>query len=135
MDGGGGNVRIRPYSEASGEFVLTDDGVGLTIDEVTELLATVGRSSKRDIFDLPRQDYLGQFGIGLLSCFMVADEIRIYSRSAKGGEPDRAARMASQLPMGRAARPEEVAEAIAWLLSGAASYTAGKFKIVMKGYA
>jgi NAD(P)-dependent dehydrogenase (short-subunit alcohol dehydrogenase family) len=43
----------------------------------------------------------------------------------KGGEPDRAAQMAPQLPMGRAARPEEVAEAIAWLLSDAASYTAG----------
>lgn len=44
---------------------------------------------------------------------------------ATGGEPDRASRMAPQLPMGRAARPEEVGEAIAWLLSDAASYTAG----------
>jgi molecular chaperone HtpG len=49
------------------------------------LLATVGKSSKRDILDLPRRDYLGQFGIGLLSCFMVSDTIRIVSRSAKGG--------------------------------------------------
>ncbi len=44
---------------------------------------------------------------------------------ATGGEPDRAQRMSPQLPMGRAAQPEEVAEAIAWLLSDAASYTAG----------
>lgn len=44
---------------------------------------------------------------------------------ASGGEPDRAQRMAPQLPMGRAAQPAEVAEAIAWLLSDAASYTAG----------
>jgi molecular chaperone HtpG len=85
VDGRGGIIRIRPLPAEGGEFVLTDDGVGLTASEVAELLATVGRSSKRDIFDLPRSDYLGQFGIGLLSCFMVADEIVIRSRSARGG--------------------------------------------------
>ena len=85
VDGGGGRIRITPLTEDSGEFVLRDDGVGLTAAEVGDLLATVGRSSKRDIFDLPRDDYLGQFGIGLLSCFMVADTIVIRSRSARGG--------------------------------------------------
>ncbi|UJP11619.1 HSP90 family protein [Microbacterium sp. KUDC0406] len=85
VDGGGGLIRITPLSEHSGEFVLRDDGTGLTAAEVAELLATVGRSSKRDIFDLPRSDFLGQFGIGLLSCFMVADSIVIRSRSARGG--------------------------------------------------
>lgn len=85
VDRAGGTIRITPLTEASGEFVLRDDGVGLNATEVAELLATVGRSSKRDIFDLPRSDYLGQFGIGLLSCFMVADTIVIRSRSARGG--------------------------------------------------
>jgi NAD(P)-dependent dehydrogenase (short-subunit alcohol dehydrogenase family) len=51
----------------------------------------------------------------------------------KGGEPDRAQRMASALPMGRAARPEEVAQAIAWLLSDEASYTAGAMLDVTGG--
>ncbi|MGH3692339.1 MAG: ATP-binding protein, partial [Microbacterium sp.] len=85
VDGGGGRIRITPLTAETGEFVLRDDGVGLTATEVADLLATVGRSSKRDIFDLPRSDYLGQFGIGLLSCFMVADTIVIRSRSARGG--------------------------------------------------
>jgi molecular chaperone HtpG len=85
VDGGGGHIRITPLTAENGEFVLRDDGVGLTASEVADLLATVGRSSKRDIFDLPRSDYLGQFGIGLLSCFMVADTIVIRSRSARGG--------------------------------------------------
>jgi len=85
LDGTGGCITISPLTDDSGEFVLRDDGVGLTADEVADLLATVGRSSKRDIFDMPRSDYLGQFGIGLLSCFMVADTIVIRSRSAKGG--------------------------------------------------
>ena len=44
---------------------------------------------------------------------------------ASGGDPDRAARMAADLPMGRAGTAEECAEAIAWLLSDAASYTSG----------
>ncbi|MGW9268090.1 HSP90 family protein [Microbacterium sp. NPDC055599] len=85
VDGGGGRIRITPLTAQTGEFALRDDGVGLTAAEVADLLATVGRSSKRDIFDLPRSDYLGQFGIGLLSCFMVADTIVIRSRSARGG--------------------------------------------------
>jgi len=85
VDGGGGRIRITPLTAQTGEFVLRDDGVGLTAAEVADLLATVGRSSKRDIFDLPRSDFLGQFGIGLLSCFMVADTIVIRSRSARGG--------------------------------------------------
>ncbi|MCE0539301.1 HSP90 family protein [Kineosporia rhizophila] len=81
-----GVIRITPAAAPGGELVFTDNGIGLTAAEVGELLATVGRSSKRDVLDLPRTDRLGQFGIGLLSCFMVSDDIRVLSRSA-GGEP------------------------------------------------
>jgi molecular chaperone HtpG len=81
---GGGGIHITPADGENTEFVFRDDGIGLTLDDVGQLLATVGRSSKRDLFDLPRTDYLGQFGIGLLSCFMVADRIVIRSRPAAG---------------------------------------------------
>ena len=40
-------------------------------------------------------------------------------------EPGRLARIAPQLPTGRVGRPEEVAEAIVFLMSEAASYTSG----------
>ena len=79
-------IRISPIDSNNDTFVLRDEGVGLTATEMAELLSTVGRSSKRDIFDLPRSDYLGQFGIGLLSCFMVAERIVIRSQSAKGAK-------------------------------------------------
>ncbi|MFE3289137.1 HSP90 family protein [Rhodococcus sp. NPDC059234] len=79
-----GTIRVLPSDEVGSVFAVEDDGVGLTTAEVGELLATVGRSSKRDILDLPRTDRLGQFGIGLLSCFMVSDEIRVRSRSVTG---------------------------------------------------
>lgn len=83
----GRGIRITPLDSPGGVFTVRDDGIGLTLAEMNDLLSTVGRSSKRDIFDLPRSDYLGQFGIGLLSCFMVADRIVITSRSARGGSP------------------------------------------------
>ncbi len=44
---------------------------------------------------------------------------------ASGGDPQRAARMAADLPMPRAGTAEEVAEAVLWLLSDAASYSTG----------
>ncbi|MCP5283058.1 MAG: SDR family oxidoreductase [Rhodoferax sp.] len=44
---------------------------------------------------------------------------------ASGGQPDRAREMAPLVPMQRAGSAEEVAEAIVWLLSDAASYVTG----------
>lgn len=44
---------------------------------------------------------------------------------ASGGQPGRAARLGAQTPIGRAGEARQVAEAIVWLLSDAASYTTG----------
>ena len=52
---------------------------------------------------------------------------------ASGDEPGRVARLAGQLPMARGGRPEEVAEAVLWLLSDAASYSTGTFIDVAGG--
>lgn len=65
------------------DVLVEDDGIGLTADEMRSLLATIGASSKRDDLVRVREDFLGRFGIGLLSCFLVADSIEVVSRSAR----------------------------------------------------
>jgi NAD(P)-dependent dehydrogenase (short-subunit alcohol dehydrogenase family) len=52
---------------------------------------------------------------------------------ASGGEPGRPARVGPSLPMKRPGRADEVAEAILWLLSDAASYTTGTIVDVAGG--
>ena len=52
---------------------------------------------------------------------------------AKGGEPSRVSRLASTIPMERGGQPEEVANAILWLLSEEASYATGTILDVSGG--
>ncbi|MEU3502951.1 SDR family oxidoreductase [Streptomyces hundungensis] len=49
------------------------------------------------------------------------------------GDPERPARMAPAIPLGRAGEPSEVAAAVAWLLSPDASYTSGAILRVAGG--
>jgi molecular chaperone HtpG len=66
-------------------LAFSDNGVGLTEDETHKFLATIGESSKRaGHWDRP-VDFIGQFGIGLLSCFVVSEEIVVVTRSARTG--------------------------------------------------
>ncbi|MDR3522035.1 MAG: SDR family oxidoreductase [Acidocella sp.] len=52
---------------------------------------------------------------------------------AASGDPDRANRLGASTPVGRAAQPEEIAEAIMFLLSDAASYVTGAILDVSGG--
>ncbi|MER8094371.1 HSP90 family protein [Streptomyces goshikiensis] len=85
----GARIRIR-LSASAGRVTIEDSGIGLTAAETHSFLATIGRSSKRGDRELAerglesaRQEFLGQFGIGLLACFVVARQIRVVTRSAR----------------------------------------------------
>jgi molecular chaperone HtpG len=83
-----GEVTIElPGADASGRpsLVLRDNGVGLSEDEVHRFLATIGQTSKRGELPERAADFIGQFGIGLLSCFVVSEEIEVLTRPAAGG--------------------------------------------------
>lgn len=78
----GGKISI--YIEQEKTVHFCDDGISLTEEEIHKFLAVIGQSSKRDLTTgRIYEDYIGRFGIGLLSCFMVTDEIVIRTRSAK----------------------------------------------------
>lgn len=61
-------------------LIFADNGIGLKEEEIHRFLTVIGESSKRDVFDA--DDFIGKFGIGLLSCFVVSNEIVVETRSA-----------------------------------------------------
>ncbi|MCI4670604.1 MAG: HSP90 family protein [Bacteroidia bacterium] len=64
-------------------LIVEDNGCGMNVEEVEEFLSRIGSSSKRGIEALSGEGLIGQFGIGLLSCFMVSDKITLITRSFK----------------------------------------------------
>ncbi|MDE6567401.1 MAG: HSP90 family protein [Lachnospiraceae bacterium] len=73
--------------EEGKSLAFRDNGVGLTKEEIHRFLAIIGESSKKDLESGKiLNDYIGRFGIGLLSCFMVSDEICIRTHSVETDE-------------------------------------------------
>lgn len=78
--------RITITVEPGRRLIFRDNGAGLTEAGIHRFLAVIGQSSKTGLVNgkLP-EDYIGRFGIGLLSCFMVSDTIVVHTRPAAGG--------------------------------------------------
>ncbi|MDX1413487.1 MAG: molecular chaperone HtpG [Candidatus Promineifilaceae bacterium] len=76
------------------KIVVRDSGIGMDRDEIIQNLGTIAQSGAREFLaragdeDFDSSDVIGQFGVGFYSVFMVADEVRVVSRSYK---PDAAA--------------------------------------------
>jgi glucose 1-dehydrogenase len=83
-----------------------------------------------DTFTRGLSDEVAPLGIRVMGLAPGLIETDIH---AKGGEPDRAARMGSTTPMGRAGTPQEIANAVLWLMSDEASYVTGSTLTVSGG--
>lgn len=107
-------------------------GTGGAIVNVSSVAATLG-SPGQYVDYAACKGAIDTFTVGLAR--EVADEgIRVNAVRpgiidtdihASGGQPDRAHRLATSVPMQRPGTADEVAQAIVWLLSPAASYTTG----------
>ena len=70
-------------------ITVTDTGVGMTHDELVDNLGTIARSGTREFlenFDEEKKfdsELIGKFGVGFYSSFMVAEEVRVLTRSFK----------------------------------------------------
>ncbi len=83
-----GRIRIT-CNQADATISIDDNGSGLTREEIIKYLATIGRSGTNDLrLDLEQRgrtvELIGQFGIGLLSAFIVAWRVDIITNSGSG---------------------------------------------------
>lgn len=80
-------IRIA-YDKTARTLTLTDNGIGMTRDEVITNLGTIAKSGTREFFSKLSGDQqkdanlIGQFGVGFYSAFIVADKVTVVTRRA-----------------------------------------------------
>ncbi len=80
-------VRIR-FDEEKGTLTISDNGIGMTRDEVIDHLGTIAKSGTKEFLSALGQDQakdsqlIGQFGVGFYSVFIVADKVTVKTRAA-----------------------------------------------------
>ena len=76
------------YDKAARTLTITDNGVGMSRDEVIGNLGTIAKSGTREFFSRLSGDQqkdaglIGQFGVGFYSAFIVADKVTVLTRRA-----------------------------------------------------
>ena len=70
-------------------ITISDNGIGMTRDEVINNIGTIAKSGTKDFLDKIReagnaaaQELIGQFGVGFYSAFIVADKVELITRKA-----------------------------------------------------
>ncbi len=85
----GEDLAIRvSYDKQARTITVSDNGIGMTRDEMIEHLGTIAKSGTREFFAQLTGDQrkdsqlIGQFGVGFYSSFIVADRVSVLSRRA-----------------------------------------------------
>ncbi|KAF0976279.1 hypothetical protein FDP41_004954 [Naegleria fowleri] len=89
------NIQIS-VDDKNNIFIIQDSGIGMTKEELIKNIGTIAHSGSRAFVKQLKDsadrgdtgsNIIGQFGVGFYSTFMVADKVRIYTRSALKGQP------------------------------------------------
>jgi len=76
------------FDEKARTITISDNGIGMSRDEVVENLGTIAKSGTRDFLarltgDQKKDSHLvGQFGVGFYSSFIIADKVTVNTRRA-----------------------------------------------------
>jgi len=95
------DLKIRvSFDSKARTIAVSDNGVGMSRDEVVQNIGTIAKSGTREFFQSLTGDQakdarlIGQFGVGFYSSFIVADRVTLVTRRA-GLAPDQAVRWES----------------------------------------
>lgn len=76
------------YDKEARTITITDNGIGMTREEVVQQIRTIAKSGTREFFQSLTGDQqrdanlIGQFGVGFYSAFVVADRVTLTTRKA-----------------------------------------------------
>ncbi|MBE0622693.1 MAG: molecular chaperone HtpG [Burkholderiales bacterium] len=83
------DLRIRvSFDKAARTLTVSDNGVGMSRDEVVANIGTIAKSGTREFFQALTGDQakdahlIGQFGVGFYSSFIIADRVTLVTRRA-----------------------------------------------------
>ncbi|WP_194867380.1 molecular chaperone HtpG [Pseudoalteromonas sp. PPB1] len=86
---GDADLRVRISADKDAKTVtISDNGIGMTRDEVISSLGTIAKSGTAEFFknltgdEAKDSQLIGQFGVGFYSAFIVADEVTVRTRKA-----------------------------------------------------
>ncbi|MFG3345662.1 molecular chaperone HtpG [Streptomyces sp. NPDC048018] len=83
------HIRLE-IDEDARTLTVRDNGIGMSRDDLVELIGTIAKSGTADLLEKIRESkdattaesLIGQFGVGFYSAFMVADKVTVRTRRA-----------------------------------------------------
>ena len=86
------DLKIRiGFDKAARTITISDNGIGMSRDEVVQNIGTIAKSGTREFFQQLSGDeakdanLIGQFGVGFYSSFIIADKVTLITRRAGAG--------------------------------------------------